>query len=88
MFLGNWGEFELHNNFYEVIMSKNNPKKIDNKYEFIIFLFRYHFWKIIIIFFIIMFFVSMIINVGYDKAKGGFYWKPADISIKKGIKNE
>jgi arabinogalactan endo-1,4-beta-galactosidase len=30
----------------------------------------------------------MIINVGYDKAKGGFYWKPADISIKKGIKNE
>jgi len=26
----------------------------------------------------------MIVNVGYDKTKGGLYWKPADISIKKG----
>ena len=26
-----------------------------------------------------------IVNVGYDKTKGGIYWKPADISIKKGI---
>lgn len=30
--------------------------------------------------------ISMgIINVGYKDGK--FYWKPADISIKKGIKN-
>lgn len=29
--------------------------------------------------------ISMfIINVGYDKTKGGLFWKPADISIKKG----
>lgn len=27
----------------------------------------------------------MIINVGYDKSKGGIYWKPADISIKKTV---
>ena len=27
----------------------------------------------------------MIVNVGYDKTKGGLYWKPADISIKKGV---
>jgi len=29
--------------------------------------------------------VSSIINFGYDKGKGGFYWKPADISINKAI---
>ena len=30
----------------------------------------------------------MIINVGYDKSKGGLYWKPADISIRKGVNND
>ena len=25
----------------------------------------------------------LIVNLGYDKTKGGWYWKPADISIKK-----
>ena len=30
----------------------------------------------------------MIINVGYDKTKGGLYWKPADISLNKKIKGD
>ena len=29
-------------------------------------------------------FTMLIINVGYEKEKGGFYLKPLDISIKKG----
>jgi len=33
--------------------------------------------------------IMLIINAGYDKTKGGLfggcYWKPADISIKKGV---
>jgi hypothetical protein len=69
-------------------MVKNNPKKIDNRYEFIIFLFKNHFWKVLMTLVVIFLSISMIINVGYDKDKGGCYWKPADISIKKGAKND
>jgi hypothetical protein len=29
-------------------------------------------------------FTMLIVNVGYEKEKGGFYFKPLDISIKKG----
>jgi hypothetical protein len=37
-----------------------------------------------IILIVIIGFISMLsINLGYDKTKGGWYWKPADISIKK-----
>lgn len=32
--------------------------------------------------------IMMTVNVGYEKSKGGLYWKPADISIKKGAKND
>ena len=43
----------------------------------------------LIIFIITVGIISMlIINVGYEKSKGGLYWKPADISIKKGVKND
>lgn len=67
------------------MVSKNNPKKIDNKYELIAFLFKYHIWKIIVVIISISLVISMFINFGYDKEKG-IYWKPADISIKKGEK--
>jgi hypothetical protein len=28
--------------------------------------------------------IMLTVNIGYEKSKGGLYWKPADISIKKG----
>jgi len=29
--------------------------------------------------------IMLIVNVGYDKSKGGFYLKPIDVSINKAI---
>lgn len=53
-------------------------------------------WKKILIFFVVvLFFLSltvttiiMAVNVGYDKSKGGFYYKPWEVKIdvKKDIK--
>ena len=41
------------------------------------------FTRFLILVSVILISLMMIINVGYDKGKG-CYWKPADISIKKG----
>jgi protein tyrosine phosphatase len=43
------------------------------------------FWRLFILIVTIGVITMLIVNVGYDKTKGGIYWKPADISIKKGI---
>ena len=43
------------------------------------------FTRFLILVSVILISLMMIINVGYDKTKGGCYWKPADISIKKGV---
>lgn len=43
------------------------------------------FWRLILLIITIGVISMLIINIGYDKNKGGVFWKPADISIKKGI---
>jgi len=39
--------------------------------------------RLLLLILTIGFISMMIINVGYEKSKGGIYWKPADISFKK-----
>jgi len=41
------------------------------------------FRRLLLLIITIGFISMMIINVGYEKEKGGLYWKPADISLKK-----
>lgn len=64
---------------------KTGWNEIDNKYELIGYLFKYHLWKIIVVLLTIAFIISMFINIGYNQ-KEGFFWKPADISINRKIK--
>ena len=45
------------------------------------------FWRLFLLIVTLGVITMLIINVGYDKSKG-LYWKPADISINKGTKNE
>lgn len=45
---------------------------------------KQRFWRLIIILWTIGLIIMLIVNVGYEKSKGGWYWKPADISIKRG----
>jgi len=46
------------------------------------------FKRLMIIIVTIGIFSVLIVNVGYDKSKGGVYWKPADISINSNIGGE
>jgi len=47
------------------------------------------FTRFLILVSVILISLMLIVNAGYDKTKGGLfggcYWKPADISIKKGV---
>jgi anti-sigma-K factor RskA len=37
------------------------------------------FWRLIILIITITICFNLAVNVGYDKSKGGWYWKPFDI---------
>jgi hypothetical protein len=39
------------------------------------------FFRFLLLVFVVGIISMCIINVGYDKSKGGIYWKPADISV-------
>lgn len=41
------------------------------------------FWRLLLLVMIVGVIVMGVVNVGYDKTKGGLYWKPADISLRK-----
>jgi hypothetical protein len=43
------------------------------------------FFRFLMLVFLIGLITVATINLGYDKSKGGLYWKPADISIHKSI---
>jgi hypothetical protein len=58
---------------------------IDNKYEFFVYLIKHHLKELILVMLTLAFMISMFINLGYDKEKGGWYWKPAEISINKKV---
>jgi hypothetical protein len=57
MLLDSWRMSELYNNLYEEIeMVKNNPKKVDNKFEiaaYFIDAIKLHWWKFILLIFAI-----------------------------------
>lgn len=39
------------------------------------------FFRFLLLIIVIGFISMLIINVGYDKTKGGIFWKPFDISV-------
>ncbi len=43
------------------------------------------FYRFLLLFIVLGIITMAIINVGYDKKKGGWFWKPADIHINKKI---
>ena len=43
------------------------------------------FWRLMIFVWSIVIATNLIINVGYEKEKGGWYWKPADVGYHKTV---
>lgn len=44
------------------------------------------FWRLMAIVWSTVIAINLVVNVGYEKSKGGWYWKPADVGYHRGEK--
>lgn len=42
------------------------------------------FWRLMMLIWTCILAFNLAVNLGYDKTKGGWYWKPFDVSYHKG----
>lgn len=45
------------------------------------------FWRLMLLIWTLIIGFNLAVNVGYEKEKGGLYWKPFDVSIHKNFGN-